>query len=337
MNQQKCFLKHGLFILTYLLLAGIECYFIRSVKILYSPYLFLGILLSLGLVLNFVFLMLFKDSKSVLLSFSLYQLVQASLAFLLAFFLFHLSWKQSLVYSAGAILALLSFALIRLDFSLKNILITLFLAAGFTLALRLSGVSGGLLFALAVLNGFYLGSRLLSVDSIQQNLWENLALFTGVLALGRACIQYYLVTTGYDNLGVVITHPYTFVALFAGVFVPLVYHLILKDRLLGLITSFLILGIFFPWILGVFVHVRPFAGYLLGYVVSVFMVGLLFSGPRSLVLLSYFNFASGVFGLTLFALLSNLSRGIRLGILAGLFILTTLIYVIQSLITKNKS
>ncbi len=345
MTNEKPLFKHGVFVLSYLLLVGIEAYFIRSVKVLYSPYLFLAVLLALGLILNFVFLFLFKNSENpfgppeqpLFMGFALYQVIQAALAFLIACFLFHLPWKESLAYPSGALLGFVAFLLIRSELSLRNVLLTVLLALGFTISLRLSAVNGGLLFALALASGFYLGSGLLSKNPMQQTAWENVALFTGVLALGRAAIQYYLVTTGYDSLGVVITQPYTFVGLFAGFFVPIIYWLVLKDKLAGTIITFLVLGIFFPWVLGVFIHVRPFAGYLLGFVISSFIVGILFSAPRSLTLLSYLNFASGVFGLTLFGLLSNLGRGVRIAILGGLFILALLEYIIQSLIQKNKS
>ncbi|GEM_PF-5953396 len=336
MTNGNSYFKHGLFLLSYLLLLAVESYFIRSVKVLYSPYLFLGSLVVLGLGLNFIFLFLFGKQEKALLPFLLYQVIQASLAFLISCFLFHLSWETSLAYPAGALIAFVSFVLIRVESALKNIFLALFLAGGLALALRLSAVNGALLFAFALLNGFYLGGKLLSSHSLAEKSWEGAVFFTTTLALGRAAIQYYLIESNYDSLGVVITHPYTFVALFAGIFLPIVYTLILKDRLLNSILTFILLGILFPWIFGVFIHVRPFAGYLLGFVVSSFVVGILFSAPFTLTLLSYCNLASGVIGVTLFSMLANLSRGLRLGILAGVFALSLLGYFLQTLLQKNK-
>lgn len=337
MTHEKCFLKHGIFILSYLLLVGIEAYFIRSIHVLYSPYLLLGILVALGLGLNFVFLFVFGKKEQGFAPFVLCQGIQAVLIFLITFFLFNLSWENSLVYPAGAILGVLAFWLLRSELALRNVLLTILLAAGFTIALRLSAVSGGLLFALVLLNSFYLGSKLLASHPSEQSLWESVVIFTVSLALGRAAIQYYLIQSAYDSLGVVITHPYTFVALFAGFLLPIVYGQVIKDKGMGAWMALLVLGIFFPWTFGIFIHVRPFAGYLLGFALSSFMMGILFSGPLSLSLLSYLNYASGVLGLTVFSLLSNLSRGIRLGMLAAVFVLAVLVYVIQSLIQKNKS
>ncbi len=337
MTNEKTYLKHGIYIISYLLLVGIEAYFIRSVKVLYSPYIFLGTMMGLGLILNFIFLFIFGKNEKAFMAFGVYQLIQGALAFLIAFFMFQIPWQASLAYPSGALLALLAFCLIRSELALQNILITILIAAAFTVSLRLSAVSGGLLFALAVMNGFYLGSKLLNSQDAQQSLWENLVLFSTSLALGRAAIQYYLIESGYDSLGVVITQPYTFVALFAGFLLPLAYGHLIKNRQASAWAMLLVLGVIFPWLFGIFIHVRPFSGYLLGFVVSTFIAGLLFSGPLTLNLLAYLNYGSGILGLTLFKILSNLSRGIRLSILAGIFVLTVLVYVIQSLIKKNKA
>jgi len=330
-------MKQGMFIFSYLLILAIEAYFIRSVKVLYSPYVFLGAMAAFGLLLNFVFLFVFGKSEKPLIPLTLYQLIQAALGFLIAYFLFHLSWQESLAYPAGALSGLVAFAVIRSGQGLRSALLAVLLAAGFTISLRLSSVSGGLLFALALLNGFYLGSRLLAGNLLQAAAWEGALIFTASLALGRAAIQYYLIQSGYDALGVVVTQPYTFIGLFAGIFTPLLYVLALRDRVAGAFAGILILGLFFPWLLGIFIHVRPFAGYLLGFTVSAFTAGILLQGPLSLGLLGYLTYASGAAGLTVFSLLSNLSRGVRLGILAGVFALSVLAYVLKNLIQKNSN
>lgn len=337
MNTNKCYFKQGVFILSYLLLLGVEAYFIKAVKLLYSPYSFLGTLIALGLILNFVFMFVFGKGTNKNLPFCIYQLIQAGLAFLISYFLFHITWKESLVYSAGALGAMLSFVLIRSELSLKNILLLFLLGMEFAISLRLSEVSGGLLFALAFLNSFYLGNALLESSEEQKSLWSNVVLFTSVLALGRAAIQYYLIKSGYDSLGVVITLPYSFAGLFAGFLLPLVYTQIIKDKKAGCVLTFLVAALFFPWVLGIFIHVRPFAAYLLGFVLSAFVAGILYSAPLGLTLVSYLNFASAVFGLTVFASLANLGRGIRLAILGGVFVVSLLTYIIQSLLQKNKS
>lgn len=337
MTNEKNYLKHVLYILSYVLVLGIEAYFVRSMKVLYSPYAYLGTLVILGLILNFAFLFVFKNSDKPLIALSLYQLIQAALAFLAAYFFFHLPWKESLAYPCGALFALALFAVIRSDLALRSALTTVLVAAGFTIALRLSSVSGGLLFAIALLNGFYLGSCQLKNNEIQKGFWQSALIFTAALALGRAAIQYYLVQSAYDSLGVVITHPYTFVGLFAGILIPPLYHNALKERAMGTVFGIIVLGILFPALLGVFIHVRPFAGYLLGFTISAFIAGNFLQAPFSLNILSYFTYAVGVGGLSVFALLSNLSRGIRLGILAGVFALSLIGYVVKSLIQKDKS
>ena len=53
--------------------------------------------------------------------------------------------------------------------------------------------------------------------------WQSPAFCFPLLAVARAAIQYYLLESNYASLGVVITHPYTFVALFAGIFLPGIY------------------------------------------------------------------------------------------------------------------
>lgn len=337
MIHENKYMKHGLYILSYLLLIGIETYFIRSVKILYSPHIFLGSLAALGLLLNFIFLFLFKNKENAVSAFSIYQVIQAALSFLMAYFLFHLTWKESAAYPVAALIALAVFVLIRSELSLRSALMTVLLAAGFTISLRLSGVSGGLIFALALLNSFYLGSCLLKNQDAQKSFWQSAVLFTTSLALGRASIQYYLVQSGYDALGVVLTHSYTFVGLFAGILLPLIYRSMLKEKITGSLIAILLLGIFFPWIFGIFIHVRPFAGYLVGFVVSAFITGVFLQAPFSLNLVSYLNYGAAILGVTVFAMLSNLSRGIRLGMLAAVFTVSLIAYVIRALLLKNKS
>lgn len=337
MIHENKYLKHGLYIFSYLLLIAIEAYFIRSVKILYSPHIFLAAIASLGLLLNFIFLLIFKNKDNAVGVFSIYQIIQAALTFLMAYFLFHLTWRDSLAYPVGALMALAAFTLIRSEISLRSALMIVLLAAGFTIALRLSAVNGGLLFALALLNSFYLGSCLLKKQEVQKSFWQSAVLFTASLALGRAAIQYYLVQSGYDALGVVLTHSYTFVGLFAGILLPMVYSSMVKEKVTSTLLAILLLGVFFPWLFGIFIHVRPFAGYLLGFAVSAFITGIYIQAPLSLNIVSFLNYAAAVFGLSVFSTLSNLSRGIRLGMIAAIFAVSLLAYVVRALLLKNKS
>jgi hypothetical protein len=154
--------------------------------------------------------------------------------------------------------------------------------------------------------------------------------FGAFLVAGRAAIQYYLWTSGYAELGVVVTHPYTFLALFAGLFLPLLYPALEGEELFPNTVLLVLAGVVAPLALGVFIHVRPMAAYLFGIVASVFAAGILLKSPFRVAVLGYLSLAAGCAGLPLFRQLSNLSRTVRLEILGGIFLLSVIFYLIRA-------
>src|SRR4030095_679629 len=164
-------------------------------------------------------------------------------------------------------------------------------AVSFALSLRLQGVFGGLLFAGALLNGFYPALKSLNPRRVEKALWTKALFFTALLAASRAAIQYYLVESTYAPLGVVVTHPYTFAALFAGFLIPSLAIVMDRDRLLPKALTLVLFGVLFPLTLGIFIHVRPMAGYLLGLAAGGFLCGLIFSGTFAEGVLVYLSLA----------------------------------------------
>jgi hypothetical protein len=270
--------------------------------------------------------------------FVIYEILQGALGFAIGRFVFNLTPFESLAFPAGALLALLGFGIVMSGFSkaVSASLLAVFLAGGLAVALRLFGVFGGLLYGLTLLNGVALGRRNFAESAESSSLFGNALLFASLLAVARAAIQYYLLESNYASLGVVITHPYTFVALFAGIFLPGIYWLLERDRPVPVFVTMILLGLVLPIVMGVFLHVRPMAGYLLGIGVSSFMAGVLFTGSEGLGLVTYLNLGAVSLGLPLFKELSDLSRAIRLEILGGLLVLVVIFFLLFRLFQGNK-
>ena len=127
----------------------------------------------------------------------------------------------------------------------------------------------------------------------------------------------------------VITHPYTYLALFTGLFLPALGWATQKEKSLNPYLTLVLLGVALPLVLGIFIHVRPMAGFLLGMVTSSFLFGILFAETFFLGLLSYLSMAAVVWGLPLFKSLSNISRWVRLEILAGIFLVAIIIVLLK--------
>src|SRR5262249_811491 len=178
---------------------------------------------------------------------------QAAVAYAVANYLFNLPWRSALAYNVGALVAWLVLALLtsRYPASINSLLAAVFLAGGLVVALRLQGVWCGLIYSLALLNSAQFGSRTLGCDTAEGEFWERALFFGALLAAGRAALQYYLFQSNYAGLGVVVTVPYSFVALFAGFFLPAVLWLTQRDRLLPTAMTLILLGIALPLVLGV--------------------------------------------------------------------------------------
>ncbi|HCU25359.1 MAG TPA: hypothetical protein DF383_10090 [Deltaproteobacteria bacterium] len=269
--------------------------------------------------------------------FLVFSAAQAVAAYALSRYYFNLDWQTALAYPAGAVLALGAFFVLSCGFSsaFTSILLGVLLAGGFALSLRLGEVFGGLLYSLALLGSALLVKKILASDSAAERLWQRLIFFVALLAAGRAAIQYYLLQSNYANLGVVVTHPYTYLALVAGVFLPALLWINERDRLMPTALALVLFGILLPLVLGVFVHVRPMGGYLLGLVTVSFLFGVIFAETYSMGILTYLNLAAVVLALPLFAKLTILSRVTRLEILGGLALLLLLGYVTSRAVSSG--
>lgn len=320
--------KLGYFLWSYLAVLGTAVYFARALDATYPGIYLVLSLTGLGLLLGLAFSRLLKNFTGIIS----FNLLQGALAFVLSYFLFRVGWKGSLAYPTGALVGIGLAWVLRLHYSprLTGLLLSGFLASGFAVSLRLLEVPGGLFFALALLNSYWLGLAGHESSPDDQSLWIRALFFGSLLAVGRAAIQFYLVKSNYANLGVVITHPYTYLALYAGIFIPLLGWVLQKENLLHPIWGVVLLGLVLPFILGIYIHVRPMAGFLLGLVTASFLIGLMVPKTLSYALISYFSLGTVVLALPLFKSLANLSRWIRLEILGGLFILGLLFLTLAS-------
>ncbi|MCC6273393.1 MAG: hypothetical protein IT572_07995 [Deltaproteobacteria bacterium] len=316
-------------------------YFSKSITVLHSAYLLAAALALLGLAIGAGFSMAGGKgeggSAAKLVVALIFAAVHGAVAYALARYAFNLDWQTALAYPVGAAVAWIVFALLscRYPQSLNALLAAAFLAGGLVIALRLGCVWAGLVYGLALLNSCLPGGKWLGRESAETEVWERALFFASLLAVGRAAIQYYLLQSNYASLGVVITHPYTYVALFAGVFLPALYWVSQRDRFCNPALALVLLGLVLPLALGVFVHVRPMAGFLLGLVTASFLLGILFTGTYGMGLLSYLGMAGATVGLPLFAKLSNLSRVARLEILG--VIAVVLFLVLAFLIPRGEA
>jgi len=337
MTHSECKQCTPMLIFSYLVTAGLAVYFARGISGLHSA-IYLVVALGVGgLVLGTLFWLMFKgkletsSSGGALIPFLTFSLIQAGIGYAVAKYLFNLPWDSALAFPAGAIMGLLLFFLLLNSppTAWTRFLAAGFLAGGLVIALRLQGnVFGGLLYALALLNGVCLGMAALRGEE-EKHYWGKAILFLAFLAAGRAAIQYYLLVSSYASLGVVITHPYTFVALFSGFFLLIAYPNLAAERPFPVPVICILLGILLPLALGIFIHVRPMSAYLLGLVVSGFAVGVLSSAPYSTAIIGYLSLAAATLGLPLFKDYSNLSRTLRLEVLAGIFVLTLVLHFVS--------
>src|SRR5215831_21277 len=201
---------------------ALALYFSKSLTTLHSAYLLVLLLAGSGLALGAVFSFLTPKAATTstfpkLLLALVFAVAQAAVAYAVAHYLFNLPWRSALAYNVGALVAWLVLALLtsRYPASINSLLAAVFLAGGLVVALRLQGVWCGLIYSLALLNSAQFGSRILGCDTAEGEFWERALFFGALLAAGRAALQYYLLQSNYAALGVVVTVPYSFVALFA--------------------------------------------------------------------------------------------------------------------------
>lgn len=317
---------HLLFAWAYALTLGLALYFAKAMPTVHSPIYLVLLWAGVGLGLGLALRPMMGRGISIFL---LFAILQGGLGFVFAKFLFAWPLKESLAYPAGALMACVALWMVRdrMSSNFQALILGGFLAGGLVVALRLAGIPGGLAYTLALLNSYYPGIKILSDSGESQGLWLRAIFLTALLATGRAAIQYYLVQSQYANLGVVITHPYSYVALFGGLVLPFLAVSCSREKILAPALWVPLLAIVVPLALGTFVHVRPMGGFLLGLVTAAFLTGLLFEEVIALGLLQTLAMATVVFALPLFKNFSDLSRIVRLEILAGLLVAAILIYL----------
>lgn len=315
-----------LFIWGYALTLAASLYFAKALTTVHSPLYLVAWLAGGGLALGLGLSTLGEKGFPVFL---LFQILQGGLAFVAAKYLFDLPLLESLAYPAGAALAPVVLGVVSWGGpGIFPALITGgFLAGGLAVALRLGGISGGLALSLAFFNSYYLGNKVLPADPNPRGLWQRAVFLLALLAVGRAVVQYYLVESHYANLGVVITHPYTYVALFAGILLPFLGLSLSKEDILSPVVWIPLLGILLPLTMGIFVHVRPMAGFLLALVTGGFLAGLIYESELQMGIFQTLAMFTTALSLPLFKTLGNLSRWVRLEILGGILIVAVLIYL----------
>ncbi len=321
-------------LLSFLVLLGTALYFSKAASTLHPGYLMVLGLTALGILFQVIYRFAIGSPKdattySALVMPTVFQILHGALAFVLVYYLFQGGWKLSLTYPLGVFLSLKAIGTIRLDISerWRSFLLAGLLAVGFAIALRLGEIPGGLLYALGLFGSKLIGWSFFAQDEGRQTLWTRALIFTALLAVGRGAIQYYLVMSNYANLGVVITHPYTYAALFAGIFLPVWFWLNDEEALLPNWATVILLGVALPFTLGILIHVRPLAGFLLGLVSSGFIVGMILAPSWAMVVAAYLALATSVFALPLFQTWANWSRNLRLILVAGLFLCVALIFL----------
>jgi len=330
----------ALWAMSYLIVLGLAVYLSRGLPTLHSPYLLIAIYAVLGLGLSFALKAMVKNADgegwSAVAPFLVFALVQGGVGYAVARYAFNLPTLSSLAYPLGGVLAFFGYYLLRLHplSVFAGWVIAGFYAGGLAVALRLGAIQGGLFFGIGLLNAYFLGKHALGeAPGIR---WGFGLGFAGLLVAGRAALQIYLMESGYGSLGVVITHPYTFAALFAGLALPWMFREMEAEKCLPSLLSLLLLGVLLPWVLGIFIHVRPIGAYLMGLVFSSFVVGLVYSPSFNLALLAYLNLAAANVGLPWFRDLAKLSRWTRLEVLGGL-LLVVLVIAFLSIRRREKA
>jgi len=271
----------------------------------------------------------FGDTKVAPMIYGLVQALTAAGGIGLMFFGYGQGkWKIFWPVLLGTVANTLLFVLLPLAKGfLKSLFQVVVVALSFALVLRLGGSGAGFSFGLIFLAGVA-GSLAFVKD--QQEEWLRVMAFGAGLALARALIQLYLEKSQYDTLGIVITHPYSFVALFLGIALPWVLAQSLAQDKVCIYETLIGGGIVLPLLLGIIFHVRPVAGFGLGLTIAAFLVGILQRGSLPLVWLGVLANAALVVGLPWFVEFANLTRVTRIYLILGVFVVGGIYLIIRS-------
>lgn len=334
-NEPSC-QRNGL-IFSYVVILGLGIYFGWHVDGVMPRYFLLLCLAAVGLLIGAVLMAMASSAVKNLQTPSpmpiwLQAVLQSGLGFVLGFYVFKLTWMNALIFPIGAVTAAVVWTAIRIGNrpALASLVSAMLIASAFAISLRVGGIQGSFLFGLGMLNAGLLGATLLLNQDEQRSQWARALIFGAFLVAGRAAIQYYLLSSNYATYGVVVTHPYSFVALFAGLFIPIIYTQLEDERSLPKAIIWIALGILLPLCLGIFFHARPMAAYLFGVVVAGFAVGVIRGGSLGVTVLGYLTLAAICFGYPLFKETTNLSRTFRLEILGGIFLVCVIGYLFFS-------
>lgn len=320
------------------LLLGLGFYFSKALKTLHPPfYLFVGLGLG-GFLVSGILGAFTRPGPFSSLSMLVFQLIQGGVGFALGRYYFNLPLEDSLCFPAGAALGFLLWISLKTSasYSFSALVFALFIASGFAISLRLGEVPGSILYSLALANSFFVGFKGFEIDSRERELWGRALFYTAILAASRAVLQYYLLESNYASLGVVITHPYTFVALFIGIFSPLFFYFAEKEGGLPQWLLLIMMGIVLPFGIGFFAHVRPLAGFLMGILAASFMVGILLTRKSWIGWGTLLSLAISVVGLPYFQQWLNLERNLRLQVLAGMFGGALILYLFTRLFARSE-
>ncbi|MBF0493075.1 MAG: hypothetical protein HQM15_09885 [Deltaproteobacteria bacterium] len=296
--------------------------FCKGVKALYPVFYLVLVVGGIGIVLSSVLSLLLKLLGASLGGFFdcllvlVFQIIQVTLTFSLSYFIFRLPALYGVAFVASALLGLLAVCLLpKLPAFLQSIVSVVLGALALTISLRVGGVFAACFSSLLFLNLLPLGLKI--VPEAQRFAFVKILSFWGLLFVGRAALQYYLLESGYDALGVVISNPYSFAALFAGISLPFIYSVCAREEKFPHLGSVFLLGLMIPLLLGFIFHVRPMAGFLMGLVCAAYWLGLSENQNEDFILVALLAFVTTGLGMTFFKESLSFTRGMSLAILSG--------------------
>jgi len=339
---QKISLKNIIyFILIYLSLLFLSCSFSKNIKALFPPFYFILSLSLGGMLLNLLLSGLMALSKDSLGAFFkhlllfVFCLLQGLMVCALSAWVFRLPASYCIVFSLVSFVSFMAVLLLpRLPQVLCFILASILGALLLTVSLRIGGVFLSLASSFLFLNLLPLSLKLVSDD--HRKAWMNILSFWGLLFLARAVIQYYLIHSGYESLGVVISQPYTFAALFAGVAVAYFFDAFREVENFPRLALAVFLALVFPSVIGFVFHARPLAGYLMGLSISAYFMGLFKKENEDLILLTLLSFLFLSFGVDLFKSSLTQTRTVSLIILSGGVLVSLVYFSILFFVTQRK-
>ncbi len=309
MNTSKNSKADLLAVLASLLLVFLAAFeFGKGAKVLWPHYMSPLILLFLSLGSAVLIAFFLKHSFKPFIAYALWV---GSIGFALLFWGAYFTWQQALCVPLAACTVLLLAGLAgRVGLALSSLFELAFLAGTLVLALRLGGILGASFYGIVLISSF-------AIFSSQENLkalGARIAFSVGLLVIGRAAIQYYLLQSGYASLGVVVSVPYSFLLLFLGFALPLILQRLSAEGDLSWLL-WAVLSIVLPLSLGFIFHSRALAAYLLGLVSSGFIVFVLWRVPFRVGYFIYLNLILACVALPYFIQYSYLGRLPRVGVL----------------------